>query len=304
MPAPGILDAHVHLYGPEASADPKGWGLARGEHHWVACVAPEGRRSIQGWSNPVLLIQHMDRAGIEACVLQGWYWQRQATCELQNGWYLDWSRRFPGRFIPFATVQPADGPAALESLERSLDAGMKGIGELLPQAQGYPLDHPVFQGVMALAAARGLPVTLHATDPEKGPAAGPPTPLGPLVDLARSFPRASVILAHYGGGIAFRGMPDGKPVPQNLFFDTAASPLLYDGNVYARSVDRVGEYRLLYGSDYPLLVRPRKMGEPGFEPALQEIADAPLTKEARALLLGGNIRRLIARGLAPGGEQV
>ena len=104
-----IVDAHVHLYGPEASADPAGWGLARGEAAWVECVAPRGRTSIQGWSNPVLLIQHMDRAGIAACVLQGWYWQRQETCELQNGWYLDWCRRFPGRFLPFATVQPAAG---------------------------------------------------------------------------------------------------------------------------------------------------------------------------------------------------
>ena len=300
MAPQAILDAHVHLYGPEASADPSGWGLARGEAHWVECVAPEGRRSLQGWSNPVLLIQHMDQAGIASCVLQGWYWQRQETCELQNAWYLDWCRRFPGRFIAFATVQPAAGPGALEALERALDAGMLGIGELLPQAQGYPLDDPVFLGVMALAASRGLPVTLHATDPEKGPAAGPPTPLGPLVDLARAYPHASVILAHYGGGLAFRGLPDRQSLPPNLFFDTAASPLLYDRGVYQRSVECVGAYRLLYGSDYPLLVEPARTREPGFAPTLGQIADSPLSAEARSLLLGGNLRRLLARGLAPG----
>jgi predicted TIM-barrel fold metal-dependent hydrolase len=304
METPEILDAHVHLYAPEAAADPAGWGNARGEPGWVACVAPAGRRSIQGWSTPERLIANMDEAGVAACILQGWYWQRQETCELQNGWYQEWAKRYPGRLIAFAAVQPAAGSRALGSLERSLDAGMRGIGELLPEAQGYTVEDPWFLKVVEIAEARRLPLTLHATDPEAGAAAGPATPLAPLVGLARDHPGATFILAHLGGGLAFRGPPGGEPFPDNLYFDTAAAPLLYDAGVYRRAADRVGAGRILYGSDYPLLVHPRRTREPGLGLQLAEIAAAGLEPGERAQVLGQTLRRILARGLAPGGKQV
>src|ERR1035438_10384358 len=94
-----ILDAHVHLYAPDASRDPAGWGLAQREPGWVECVAPAGRRSIQGWSDPDRLIADMDAAGVGACAMLGWYWERQETCDLQNGWYLEWIRRHPNRLM-------------------------------------------------------------------------------------------------------------------------------------------------------------------------------------------------------------
>ena len=299
-----ILDAHVHLYAPEAAADPAGWGNSRGEPGWVACVAPSGRRSIQGWSTPEALIARMDEAGVSGCVLQGWYWQRQETCELQNAWYLEWARRYPGRLIPFATVQPAAGRGALEAQERSLDAGFRGIGELLPGAQGYTLESPWFLKVVEIAEARRLPLTLHATDPEAGAAAGPATPLGPLVQLARDHPRATFILAHLGGGLAFRGLPAGATLPENLCFDTAAVPLLYDPGVYRRAAGRVGAERILYGSDYPLLVYPRRTRDPGFGLQLADIAASGLGPGERTQILGQTLRRILARGLAPGDKRV
>jgi hypothetical protein len=299
-----VLDGHVHLYGAEAAADPEGWGRLRGEPGWVSCVAPAGRRSIQGWSTPEELIERMDEAGIAACVLLGWYWQRQETCELQNAWYLDWARAYPGRLLPFASVQPAAGRRALESLERSLEAGMVGIGELLPQAQGYALGDPWFTRVVELAERRRLPITLHATDPQAGPAAGPATPLGPLVRLAAEHPQATFILAHFGGGLAFSGAWAREPLPGNLYFDTAASPLLYDPGVYRRAVDCVGADRILFGTDYPLLVYPGKTRVPGFGLFLKEISGAGLDPAESRQVLGQNMRRLLSQGLAPGGKPV
>ncbi len=300
----GILDAHIHLYGPEASADPAVWGAAHGEPGWVECVAPSGRRSIQGWSDPGALISDMDAAGVGTCVLQGWYWQRQETCDLQNGWYLDWTRRHPGRLLAFAAVQPAAGRRALEALERALDSGMRGVGELLPQAQGYDLGDPWLRRTVELAIARRLPLTFHATDPAAGPAAGPATPLGAYASLARAYPEATIILAHWGGGLAFRGEDGCDPLPGNLYFDTAASPLLYDPGVFRRALDRVGPSRILYGSDYPLLLYPKASRTPGFRPFLDEIASAGLSPAERELVLGGNMRRLLSAGLAPGPKRV
>jgi len=299
MPETGIVDAHVHLYTAEVAAAPAQWGRAHGESAWVRCVAPEGRRSIQGWADPDALVADMDRAGVEACVMQGWYWERQETCDLQNGWYLQWIRRHPKRLIGFATVQPAAGVRAPEALERALDGGLRGVGELLPQAQGFGVDDPVFRRVIDIAAARRIPVTLHATDPASGPAAGPRTPLEGYVRLAREHPGATLILAHWGGGMAFNGAPGGEPLPPNLYFDTAASPLLYEPAVFRRAVGLVGAGRILYGSDYPLLLYPRVSREPDFGRFLGEIAGAGLGPDERARILGANIRRLLSAGLAP-----
>jgi predicted TIM-barrel fold metal-dependent hydrolase len=294
-----VLDAHIHLYSAEAASDPAAWGRARGETAWVDCVAPEGRRSIQGWSDPDTLLRDMDEAGISSCVLQGWYWQRLETCDLQNSWHLGWIRRHPERLIAFAAVQPAAGRRSVEALERALDSGLRGVGEVLPQAQGFSLEDPWWRRMVELAAARRVPITLHATDPEAPPAAGPRTPLDAYVRMAREYPEAAFILAHYGGGLAFRRGEGGEPLPNNLYFDTAASPLLYDPGVLRRAVDRVGAERILYGSDYPLLVYPRVSRRPGFVRFLGEIEAAGLSRAEASLVLGANLRRLLSPGLAP-----
>jgi predicted TIM-barrel fold metal-dependent hydrolase len=154
--------------------------------------------------------------------------------------------------------------------------------------------------VFEVAAARRIPVTLHATDPQAGPAAGPATPLADTIRLAREYSDVPIILAHWGGGLAFRDPPEDQgPLPPNLYFDTAASPLLYDGGVFRRAIDRVGAERVIFGSDYPLILYPREGRRPGFARFLGEVAGAALTEGERAAVLGSNIRRLLAPGLAP-----
>jgi hypothetical protein len=247
----------------------------------------------------------MDEAGVAACVMLGWYWERQETCDLQNGWYARWIRRNPERLLGFATVQPSAGRAAIDALERALDSGLCGIGELLPPARGPFLGDPWWRRVFEVAADRGVPVNLHATDPEAGPAAGLPTPLGDYVQLAREYPRVPIILAHFGGGLAFRDLQElVGPLPENLYFDTAASPLLYDIKVFRTALDRVGAERILYGSDYPLLLYPNEERKPGFARFLGEVAGAGLTAGERGAILGSNIRRLLAPGLAPARKRV
>ena len=151
-------------------------------------------------------------------------------------------------------MQPAGGQGLVEALERALDSGLRGVGEVLPQAQGFSLDDPWWRRMVELAKERGVPLTLHATDPEAGPAAGPRTPLEGYVRLAREHPGAAFILAHWGGGMAFRGRAGGgrcRPTststrPRRRSSMTAAC----SGGPRTSS----GPGRILYGSDYPLLL--------------------------------------------------
>jgi len=290
----GIVDAHVHGYTAEVAASPAAWGLAHGEGAWVRCVAPEGRRSVQGWADCDTLVSDMDKAGVATCVLLGWYWEHQATCDLQNAWHLEWIRRHPGRLVGFAAVQAAAGDEAVDAVTEALDAGMVGIGEILPQAQGFTLKDPAWRRIVGLAASRGAPITLHATDPDAGPAAGPKTPLEDYLELARDFPKETFILAHWGGGLAFRDLPEGATLPPNLYFDTAASPLMYDNGVFKSALAKVGASRIIYGSDYPLILYPKTARIASFEPFLSKIAAAGLSKQDADAVMGSNIRRLLS----------
>jgi uncharacterized protein len=124
-----------------------------------------------------------------------------------------------------------------------------------------------------------------------------PTPLPSYLRLAQRFPDAKFIFAHWGGGIPFYELnPRVRPCLKNVWYDTAASPLLYDARVFRQVVDLIGADRILFGSDYPLLLYPRKIREPAFDRFLEEIAGAGLTAEEKEKILGANFRRLVDRG--------
>ena len=293
-----IVDAHIHMYPPEVFADPVAWGTAHGEPWWTYCVAPPHQPTLQGWADVPRLLADMDAAGIEKSVMLGWYWERQETCEIQNGWFIDWCRAHPDRLLGFATVQPGSGQRGLDNLRRSLDAGLCGIGELLPQAQCFTFRDEAWARVVALAVEYGVPINLHVTDPlsYNPESCTKPTPLENYVELVRAFPEATFILAHWGGGIPYYELNAKlRTLFRNVYYDTAASPLLYDRQVYRRVVDLVGAERVLFGTDYPLLTHPRATREPEFLRDLADARGAGLTPEEEGKVLGGNVLRLLRR---------
>lgn len=293
-----VIDAHIHAYPAEVFADPVKWGSAHREPWWTYCVAPPHQRTLQGWATTDQLLRDMDAAGVDQVVMLGWYWENQATCDLQNSWFIDWHRAHPDRIQAFACVNPAAGEPARESLERALDAGLCGIGELLPQAQGGHLNDDNWNRVFALAAARGVPVNLHVTDPlaiTPG-SCTKPTPLEPYIEMIKAHQATTFILAHWGGGIPFYELnPRLKPLFKNVYYDTAASPLLYDHSVYRRVTDIIGPERILWGTDYPLFTHPRVAEDVTFQRDLDDARceRAALSAAELDLILGGNTARLL-----------
>jgi len=258
-------------------------------------VAPADRRSIQGWASVSDLLSDMDREGVEKCVLMGWYWENQETCDLQNGWYIDWVKGHPDRLLGFATIQPAAGEKGLIGLRKAFDQGLCGIGELFPMAQGFALDGPEFQRVIAIAIERDAPINFHVTDPLAiTRAVTKPTPLEGFVKLAKAFPSAKLILSHWGGGLPFYELNPGiRANLKNVVYDCSASPLLYEKRIFRQVIDLVGADRVLYGSDYPLLLYPRESRTPEFKTFLNEILTAGLTADEREQIFSGNLLRLL-----------
>jgi predicted TIM-barrel fold metal-dependent hydrolase len=104
--------------------------------------------------------------------------------------------------------------------------------------------------------------------------------------LVKRFPGNKIVLAHWGGGIFFFGLlkKEVKESLQNVYFDTAASPYLYDSEIYQVAVKIIGVDKILFGSDYPLLSPARYFNE---------MAQAGLTKNQLDKISGQNAGQLL-----------
>lgn len=289
-----VIDAHVHLYPPEAGRNPAAWAAAHGENHW-ATLSTRRRKSgrlVQGFPTVGQLLRDMDAAGVGKAVLLGWYWENHATCVWQNSFYAECIRAHPDRVAAFVTVHPAAGNDALAEVRRAVDAGFVGLGELSPHAQHVKLNDPAWIKLVELAGELELPLNLHVTDPASASYPGRiETPLADFVRMAREFPQTKFILAHWGGGLALD--PECRPL-KNVYYDTAASPLLYETDVWTKGIRAAAEGRVIFGSDYPLILYPRTEIAPGFVGILNEIKSAGLTEQEAISLLGGNAAQLLA----------
>lgn len=286
-----LIDAHVHLYPAEVDRDPAAWAEARGERHWAVLCTRKRRdgRPVQTLPTLPTLLAAMDLAGIERAVLLGWYWENPDTCFTQNRFYADCVRAHPDRLSAFATLHPRAGAEAMRAeLRRAQAEGLIGVGELSPHSQRHAIDDPVFREMLGLAGELGMPVNLHVTDPDSRPFPGRiETPADDFIQLARGFPGTTFILAHWGG---LHPLRDARfATLDNVYYDTAASPLLYDASVWTRGTTALGPSRVLFGSDYPLNLYPKLDEVPG----LVRLANEVRASGVSAAVLGENAARLL-----------
>lgn len=294
------IDAHIHYTPPSLAEDLA--DFAEQEPYWGLLLAPE--TSIQGWVTAERMIEDMDRAGIDKVVLVAEYRQRHENCLARNDQSLDIIRRWPDRVIAFACIQPKAGPLALDELKRCRDGGLAGVGELNPYGQGLGLADPDFLRLVETCIEFDLPLNLHVSEevghfyPGKST-----TPLRHYYELACRYPELKLILAHWGGGLFFYEiMPEVRRNLANVWYDTAASPLLYPtGAIFNVALQCIEPRKVLYGSDYPLLIYPRRQREPDFRPFLAEIEALNLPPDIATGILGDNAARLF--GLIEPGEQ-
>ena len=289
-----VVDSHVHLYPPEINRDPAGWARAAREPHWAALCTRRRRdgRPVQAFPSGDELLRAMDGAGVDRAVLLGWYWENPDTGAAQNRFYAEVARAHPDRLAAFATFHPRAGrAAALAEIRRAHAEGFCGIGELSPHSQGYGLDDPVFREALALAAELRMPVNLHVTDPESRSYPGRvETPLAEIAQLAREMPAVTFILSHWGGLLPLREAAVAGLT--NLYYDSAASPLLYDAAVWKRFLAVVPAPRVLFGSDFPLNLYPRLDADAAMDRLVAEVRAAGLEPAQEESVLSGTARRL------------
>lgn len=270
-----LVDAHVHVFTPDMVRSREAY-LDRDDRFRALYGSPKARLAT---AEDVLA--HMDASGTAMSIIFGFAFKDQGLCREVNDYVLDAVRANPRRMAGLACVSPAADGARAE-LERCLEAGMRGCGELTPASGG----EAEMAGLAALAGClreRGLPLLVHCSEPVGHEYAGKGrfTPEASLA-LARAYPGLTLIFSHMGGGLfVYELMPEVRAALTYALYDTAAVPFLYDPFVYKVAVSVVGADRLIYGTDYPLL--PAKRYRKGLQ---------TLPRRQRAAVTGGNARRV------------
>ena len=292
-----MIDCHTHCYPEALRKDPTAWANAHNETHWVKLVAPTNRPSIQGWANVEEMLSAMDSAGIQQAVLLGWYWENEATCRWHNNVIAEWVNTAPDRFIGFAAIHPGSSPEnVIKQCNHAQSLGLRGIGELHPGVQKFNSASEGWQALAEWCVEQDWPVNLHVTEPAgRDLPNNVPTSLDDFVRMARLHPKLKLILAHWGGGLAFYELnPYLRETLKNVYYDTAASPLLYDQMIFRRVIEIIGTEKILFGSDYPLRLYPKKQKTPDFKNFINSISQkADLTNEEKAAIFHQNLTKLL-----------
>jgi len=243
------IDAHTHLFAP-AQALGRAALCARDATFAEMYRDPKARMA----AAPDL-IAAMDQAEIDRAVVAGFAFGAERDLVDQNDYVLASAAEARGRIIPLATVNPAHAGWELFALE-ALAAGARGFGELRPHNQGWDPLGPEGLTLCELARAHDAVLLWHVSEPVGHVYPGKRGGISPveLCELATAFPGVKMIAAHLGGGVSFYlQMPEVRKAIESVYFDTAASSLLYDETSVARLVELAGAERVLFGSDYPLL---------------------------------------------------
>ncbi|MBT7151769.1 MAG: amidohydrolase [Deltaproteobacteria bacterium] len=202
------------------------------------------------------LVAVMDEQGVDVSIVFGFPWQQAQTTQLNNTYVIEAVRRFPDRLVGLCCLDPFMKDPVSE-IERCLAGGLAGVGELAFYDRG--LDDEVLKvltPVMEFSLEKNLPVMMHTNEPvgHEYPGKAPMT-LHQITGLIKRFPENKIILAHWGGGLFFYCLmkKEMQALLKNVYFDSAASPFLYDNRIYKYATEMIGVDHILFGSDFPLL---------------------------------------------------
>ena len=276
-----IIDFHTHIFSPGLKGHREEY-LARDTCFQLLYSSPNAKIATADE-----LVTAMDQDGVDISVALNFGWQSHELCVETNNYILESIACYSKRITGFCAIQPMAGEKAIYEMERCARAGAKGVGELRPDAQGFNLaDRAIMAPVVEAAKKLGLILLFHASEPvgHEYKGKGKVTP-EQLYQFIAAFPGVSIVCAHWGGGLPFYAlMPEVAQAFQDTSFDTAATPLLYNPQIYRSVLDIIGSEKILFGSDYPLLSAGR---------LISQIRSVELGAQDINAILGGNAQKLL-----------
>jgi predicted TIM-barrel fold metal-dependent hydrolase len=203
------------------------------------------------------------------------------------------ARRHPDVLIPFASVDPAKGRAAVAEARRLVgEHGVRGF-KFHPSLQAFRPDDPAVYPLYAVIEELGVPALFHSgqTGIGAGLRGGGGIRLryaNPMLldDLAVDFPDLTIIIAHPSFPWQDEALAVALHKP-NVYIDLSGWAPRYFPPALVRHADTLLRRKVLFGSDFPLLTPDRW---------LREFAELPLRDEVRPLILKENAMRVLGLG--------
>lgn len=239
--------------------------------------------------SPESVLKQMDEAGITKSVLFACY---APILYASNEFVSRMCQEHRDRFIGFASVDPHDrkAPNVLEHAVKSL--GLRGL-KLHPPLQDFFPNDRAMGPVYKKAAELNIPVVFHVGS----------TPFGPLVklsqanpllidDIAIAFPTLKIILTHLGTLWHNETFMVVEKNP-NVYLDTAAYPYEIRDLLTPKLLERVGETKFIFGTDFPM---PYESKTHCMKDYVDGINGLSISAEAKENIFYKNFERIVGDG--------
>jgi len=291
-----IIDFHTHVFPKEIRENREKYFLSEPAFK-LLYGRPESKLVGAGE-----LVDSMNSQGVDRSVIFGFPWKNSDTFKKHNDYIIKSTQRYPDRLTGFCCVD-IFSRQAIPEIMRCCESGLSGVGELALYESSHESGHESgideeflkrLEPVMGICLDKNLPVLIHTNEPVGHQYPGKtPNTFRQIYRLITKFPENKIVLAHWGGGIFFFSLlkKEVKESFNNIYFDTAASPFLYDAKIYRIAINILGQEKIIFGSDFPLLTPARY---------LKEFDQAGLTKNEINSICGENAARLLNLGSPAG----
>jgi len=277
------IDFHVHVTPPDIIAN---WEKYAEREPYFSMLSRSKQNKFATAEDVVAVLKGEGNFNFDRAVVFGFAFRDLGLCRYVNDYVIEKVRQYPEKLIGFISVSPCYKKAASE-IERCYHNGLRGVGELFPEGQGFALERKEeTSSITGICKDLSLPLIVHANEPVGHSYPGKTdVTLRQLETFISNNPGLKIVLAHWGGGLLFyETMGEIKEKFSNVYYDTAATPFLYDERIY-RAAKALGLCeKILFGSDFPLLSHSRY---------LDGLEKSGLSPEEKQLILGGNAQRLL-----------
>ena len=276
------IDFHVHVTPPDIIAN---WEKYAEREPYFSLLSHSRQNKFATAEDVAAVLEVEGNPKFDRAVVFGFAFRDLGLCRYVNDYVIEKVKDSPQRLIGFISVSP-HGNAAGE-IERCYYGGLRGVGELFPAGQGFdPENEKETSAITGVCKELSLPLIIHANEPVGHLYPGKTdVTLRQLETFVSKNQGLNIVLAHWGGGLFFyETMGEIKEKFRNVYYDTAATPFLYDEKIY-RAAKALGLCeKILFGSDFPLLPHSRY---------LDGLEKSGLSAEEKQLILGGNAQRLL-----------
>ena len=237
------------------------------------------------------LLEFADRLGINRLMLSlGYPLLENPTPEQlreENDQVLRAIRRWPDRTLGFVYLNPNYLDFSLQEFDRCVrDGPMVAVKLWVAKRCNAPELDPIVERVMSMKTV----ILQHTWFKMGGNGPGESTP-DDLAELARRHPQATLIDAHTGGDWE-RGI---RAIRATKNVSTCVAGFDPTAGCVEMAVRELGAERVLYGSD---------VAGRSFASQLGKVTGAEISEAARKLILGENLRRMLAPVLRAKGMKV